>query len=74
MDELFGGASWDLVQWDEALEGRDPHAVGVAVKPLKDTPPGSVDATAFEQLLKRKSKQPQQQQRGGGGGGGFGRG
>lgn len=59
-----------------ALEGSDPHAVGVAIKPLSaagSSQDGSVDAAAFEQLMQRgKGKQrqaaaQQEQQRGSGG-------
>lgn len=54
-------------QVDAALQGTDPHAVGVCVKPLSPAgsrdrrPEGSVDATAFEALLKR-GKDAQQRQ------------
>lgn len=59
------------LQWDLALEALDPHAVGVAVKPLKPRQgtPESVDTAAFEQLLKSSKGR---QLRGGGGGGGKG--
>ena len=58
---------WDFVQWDAALEGTDPHAVGVAIKPLADGgaggPPGaSVDSVAFEQMMKRNSGKRNKQQ------------
>ena len=61
----YGG--WDFVQWDAALEGTDPHAVGVAVKPLSaggaGAPPGaSVDRVAFEQVMKRSSGKRNKQQ------------
>jgi len=64
--QQYGG--WDFVQWDEALQGSDPHAVGVAIKPLtavggSKAPDGSVDAVAFEQLMRRNKKQQKQQQR-----------
>ena len=65
-------------QVDAALQGTDPHAVGVCIKPLSPAggssaqqPEGSVDASAFEALLAMKmrrgsgkavAKQQQQQQ------------
>lgn len=63
--QQYGG--WDFVQWDATLEGTDPHAVGVAVKPLSTGgTAASVDAEAFEQL-RRRGKAKQQRQRQGGG-------
>jgi SAM-dependent methyltransferase len=55
---------WDYMQWDLAVPSLDPHAVGVAVKPLAAAaPPGagaggaaSVDKTAFEQVLRSKAR------------------
>ena len=66
MQALAESSVWDYGQWDVALEAQAPHAVGVAVKPLRggDASAGSVDRTAFEQLMKRGQK--------GGGGGGSG--
>lgn len=54
-------AGWDFVQWDTALEGTDPHAVGVAIKPLTaagsgNSAEGSVDKVAFEQIMRRNSR------------------
>lgn len=69
-------SGWDFVQWDEALAGTgDPHAVGVAIKPLTGAggrggaANASVDTVAFEQVMKRNKKQQrtQQQQQAGGG-------
>ena len=57
-------SGWDFVQWDAALEGTDPHAVGVAIKPLAaggpGQPDGSVDAVAFEQLMRRNKARRKQ--------------
>lgn len=59
---------WDFMEWDIAVDGLDPHAVGVAVKPLQAAgggdPEFSVDNTAFEQLLKSKGKRGKQGRKG----------
>lgn len=69
IDTVQDYSGWDFVQVDAALQGSDLHAVGVAVKPLAakgSGAEGSVDATAFEALMRRgKGKQQQQQQAGG---------
>lgn len=68
IDLIQDYAGWDFVQVDAALRGSDLHAVGVAVKPLIATggsstsAGGSVDAAAFEALMRRgKSKRQRQQ-------------
>lgn len=75
---LLGGGElpWDYVQWDLALPGLDPHAAGVAIKPLSGgSTPSSVDAAAFESLMRSGSRarrerrvgtEQRQQQQGGG--------
>ena len=35
LDALTEDEGWDLVQWGVAVGGLDPHAVGVAIKPLQ---------------------------------------
>ncbi|PSC74024.1 phosphatidylethanolamine N-methyltransferase [Micractinium conductrix] len=71
-------AGWDFAQWDTAQEATDPHAAGVAIKPLSaggpisSGAPSSVDKVAFEQLMRQGSRGKQQQQRQSGGSG-FGR-
>ena len=60
---------WDFMEWDIAVGGLDPHAVGVAVKPLQAAgggggPEFSVDNTAFEQLMKSKGKRGKQGRKG----------
>jgi hypothetical protein len=74
VDSVQQYAGWDFAQLDALLENTDPHAVGVAIKPLSagagsGGAAGSVDAAAFEQLMRRggKAKQQQQQQQQGGG-------
>ncbi|KAI3423425.1 hypothetical protein D9Q98_010641 [Chlorella vulgaris] len=74
VDSVQQYAGWDFAQLDALLEDTDPHAVGVAIKPLSagagsGGAAGSVDAAAFEQLMRRggKAKQKQQQQQQGGG-------
>ncbi|PRW60904.1 methyltransferase type 11 [Chlorella sorokiniana] len=71
IDQIQDYAGWDFVQVDAALQSSDLHAVGVAVKPLTATgnasADGSVDAAAFEALMRRgKGKRQQQQQQAGG--------
>lgn len=62
VEAVQGYAGWDFVQWDAALEGTDPHAVGVAIKPLaaatgsSSDAQGSVDNVAFEQIMRRNSR------------------
>lgn len=49
---------WDFAQYDVAADGLDPHAVGVAVKPLREVQDDgafSADAVAFEQVMKKAS-------------------
>ncbi|KAL4459195.1 hypothetical protein ABPG75_014074 [Micractinium tetrahymenae] len=67
VEAVQGYSGWDFVQWDTALEGTDPHAVGVAVKPLaaaagSSAAAGSVDKVAFEQIMRRNSRGRKQQQ------------
>eukprot|EP00887_Chlorella_sp_A99_P007008 scaffold2.g7008.t1 len=78
---LTASSSWDFAQTDIAVPGRDPHAVGVAIKPLSASTagagaaaPASVDASAFEALMRSGKARTARaaQQEGGGGGGGFG--
>ena len=66
VEAVQGSSGWDCVQWDTALEGRDPHAVGVAIKPLAPAggssgAAGSVDKVAFEQIMRRNSRARKQQ-------------
>ena len=56
---MAAAKDWDFIQWDMASEALDPHAVGVAIKPLQGPPGGvnddfSVDKGAFEQVLKQR--------------------
>lgn len=54
IDAVQAYSGWDFVQVDAALRGSDPHAVGVAVKPLEPlAAAGSVDGAAFEALMRR---------------------
>ncbi len=59
---------WDFIQWDVASSALDPHAVGVAIKPLQSSGNDefSVDNAAFEQVM--KAKQGKNKKKGGGGG------
>lgn len=57
---MAASQSWDFVQWDLASGALDPHAVGVAIKPLQGKGNSlpedefSVDTAAFEQVMKAK--------------------
>lgn len=72
IDQIQDYDGWDFVQVDAALRGSDLHAIGVVVKPLTaagSSTGGSVDAAAFEALMRRgkgKRQQQQQQQQAGG--------
>lgn len=71
IDQIQDYVGWDFVQVDAALRGSDLHAVGVAVKPLaaagsgSTSATGSVDAAAFEAVMRRGKGKRQQQQTGG---------
>jgi hypothetical protein len=68
-DTIAAAVPWDFFQYDIASAALDPHAVGVAIKPLQATSSDdfSVDNAAFEQVMKvkqgkskKKSGGPQQ--------------
>lgn len=69
-DVIANSQAWDFIQWDIASGALDPHAVGVAIKPLQTTSTDdfSVDTGAFEQVM--KAKQGKNKKKGGGGSGG----
>ena len=55
-DTIANSQAWDFIQWDTAAGALDPHAVGVAIKPLQVgmSDDFSVDAGTFEQVMKAK--------------------
>lgn len=55
-DIIANSQAWDFIQWDTAAGALDPHAVGVAIKPLQVSLSDdfSVDTGTFEQVMKAK--------------------
>ncbi len=49
--------AFELVQWDVALEGQDPHAVGVAVKGQAYRPGAGAGASSEERRAEREARE-----------------
>lgn len=49
--------AFELVQWDVALEGQDPHAVGVAVKGQAYRPGAGAGASSEERRVEREARE-----------------
>jgi hypothetical protein len=65
-DAVAAAREWDFSQWDEAAGALDPHAVGVAIKPLTATDDCfSADTSTFIEVMKGEQRR---KKKGGGGG------